>query len=53
MEPVFAALFAWTLGREPFLALSALGGALMVAAMLVSEIDLIRPRRRPDRAAGG
>ena len=44
MEPVFAALFAWTLGREPFLALSALGGALMVAAMLVSEVEWLHPR---------
>lgn len=51
MEPVFAALFAWTLGREPFLALSALGGALMVAAMLVSEIEWKQPRRNSARAA--
>jgi len=37
MEPVFAALFAWTLGGEVLLPLKALGGALIVAAMLVSE----------------
>jgi len=53
MEPVFAALFAWTLGREPFLALSALGGALMVAAMLVSEIEWTRPRRSSDAVSSG
>jgi drug/metabolite transporter (DMT)-like permease len=37
LEPVFAALFAWTLGGEPLLPLKALGGALILAAMLLSE----------------
>lgn len=38
LEPVFAALFAWTLGGELFRPLSALGGGLMVAAMVLSEL---------------
>ena len=37
LEPVFAAIFAWTIGGEPFGAASALGGGLIVAAMVVSE----------------
>jgi len=44
LEPVFAALFAWTLGREPFLPTRALGGALIVAAMLLSELPVRRGR---------
>ncbi|MFA6029375.1 MAG: DMT family transporter [Elusimicrobiota bacterium] len=38
LEPVFAALFAWTLGGEPFRPLSALGGALIVSAIIVGEL---------------
>lgn len=37
MEPVCAAVFAWTLGHEPFVWTRALGGALIVSAMLASE----------------
>ena len=37
LEPVFAAVFAWTLGGEALVPLKALGGALILAAMLVSE----------------
>lgn len=36
-EPVFAALFAWTVGGEPFRAPSAWGGALIVCGMLLAE----------------
>ncbi len=39
MEPLFAAAFAWTLGGEGIVPVRALGGLLIVAAMLVSEID--------------
>ncbi|MBI5201784.1 MAG: DMT family transporter [Elusimicrobia bacterium] len=39
LEPVFAALFAWTLGGELFRPVSAAGGALIVAAMAVSELS--------------
>ena len=45
LEPVFAALFAWTIGGEPFTAVSAVGGALIVAAMM-SETVLDHPALR-------
>lgn len=48
LEPVFAALFAWTLGGEPFQALGAVGGGLIVAAMAVSELS-----QRPAPVAAG
>ncbi|TBR16906.1 hypothetical protein EPO15_18155 [bacterium] len=38
LEPVFAALFAWTVGGEPCTALSAVGGALIVAAMMADTV---------------
>ena len=49
LEPVFAALFAWTLGGEPFVRARAAGGALIVAAMVageLSKLDLLRGRRK-------
>jgi drug/metabolite transporter (DMT)-like permease len=48
LEPVFAAAFAWTLGGELFRPVSALGGGLMVAAMVLSEL----PALAGGRAAG-
>ena len=39
MEPVFAAIFAWTLGSETFIAQRAVGGLLIVAAILISEFS--------------
>jgi drug/metabolite transporter (DMT)-like permease len=44
-EPVFAALFAWTLGGETFTARKAVGGALIVAAMAFAEIRRLSLRR--------
>jgi drug/metabolite transporter (DMT)-like permease len=38
LEPLFAALFAWTLGGEPFIALRAAGGGLILVAMVVAEV---------------
>lgn len=38
LEPVFAAIFAWTLGGETVRLMGALGGGLIVAAMLVGEL---------------
>lgn len=38
LEPVFAAVVAWGVGGEPFRAASAIGGALIVCGMIVSEI---------------
>jgi len=49
LEPVFAALFAWTLGGEHFAPSRAAGGALIVAAMMageLSKLDLMRGRRK-------
>ena len=49
MEPVFAALFAWTLGGELFLPARAAGGALIVLAMVVGELSklsLLRGRKK-------
>jgi drug/metabolite transporter (DMT)-like permease len=37
-EPVFAALFAWTLGQELFVLHRALGGLLIFAALLLSGL---------------
>jgi drug/metabolite transporter (DMT)-like permease len=37
-EPVFAAIFAWTLGAEQFKSNSALGGLLIFLAMLLSGL---------------
>lgn len=49
LEPVFAALFAWTLGGETFRPGSAAGGVLIVAAMMageLSKLDLLKGRRK-------
>ncbi len=39
LEPVFAAIFAWTLGGEDFSAAKAAGGLLIVAAMVIGELS--------------
>jgi drug/metabolite transporter (DMT)-like permease len=36
LEPVFAAIFSWTVGGEPFVFRRAIGGLLIFAAMLLS-----------------
>ncbi|OGS39771.1 MAG: hypothetical protein A2506_01335 [Elusimicrobia bacterium RIFOXYD12_FULL_66_9] len=49
LEPVFAALFAWTLGGELFSAARAAGGGLIVAAMMageISKLDLLKGRSK-------
>ncbi len=49
LEPVFAAVFAWTLGGELFAPARAAGGALIVAAMMageLSKLDLLKGRRK-------
>jgi drug/metabolite transporter (DMT)-like permease len=38
LEPVFAALFAWTIGGEPFVPAKAAGGLLVVGAILAGEL---------------
>jgi drug/metabolite transporter (DMT)-like permease len=40
MEPVFAAIFAWTVGGEAFLPQRAIGGVMIVAGMILSELNL-------------
>ncbi len=40
LEPVFGALFSWTLGGEAFIPLRALGGLLIVAGMLLAELPV-------------
>lgn len=40
LEPVFAAIFSWTLGGETFRISGILGGSFIVAAMILSEIKL-------------
>lgn len=40
LEPVFAAIFAWTIGGEKFIFTSAIGGLLIVIAMVISEIPI-------------
>lgn len=49
LEPVFAALFAWTLGGEVFVPARAAGGLLIVVAMVageLSKLDLLKGRRK-------
>jgi drug/metabolite transporter (DMT)-like permease len=47
MEPVFAAVFAWWLGGEEFIPGRALGGGLMVLAMVLSEYRFRRFKAKP------
>lgn len=49
LEPVFAAVFAWTLGGEKLVAVKALGGLLIVSGMLageLSKLDLGKARKK-------
>jgi drug/metabolite transporter (DMT)-like permease len=53
MEPVFAAVFAWLLAGESLGVRGVLGGLLVLAGMLLAEIEPLRgfARGRPARAA--
>ncbi|MBI4062750.1 MAG: DMT family transporter [Elusimicrobia bacterium] len=42
LEPVFAAMFAWTLGAEEFRLIGVLGGGLIVTAMVLTEFARYR-----------
>ena len=44
-EPVFAAIFAWTWGGEKFIAVKAVGGFLIVSAMLLGELSKLNFKR--------
>lgn len=43
LEPVFAGLFAWTYGGEPFEMKSGVGGFLIFAAMIIASFSARRP----------
>ena len=45
MEPVFAAVFAWTIGGEQFALHRGIGGLIIVAAILVSELPVSKKLR--------
>ena len=45
LEPVFAAIFAWTWGGEEFIMIKALGGLLIVSGMLIGELAKFNFRR--------
>ncbi len=51
-EPVFAALFAWTIGGETFRPASAWGGALIVCGMVLAELARAPAERASADAAG-
>ncbi|MDD5630301.1 MAG: EamA family transporter [Elusimicrobia bacterium] len=49
LEPVFAALFAWTVGGEAFVGRKAVGGLFIVAAMVLGELnrfEFLKARRK-------
>jgi len=46
LEPVFAGVFAWTLGGEGFVTHRALGGLLIFVALIVSGLPTPRALRR-------
>ena len=46
LEPVFAALFAWTFGGEEFVIRRAMGGLLIVAALIVSSFSGRSPHKK-------
>jgi drug/metabolite transporter (DMT)-like permease len=49
LEPVFAAIFSWTLGGEVFVPARAAGGGLIVAAMMAGELSklpLLKGRKK-------
>lgn len=45
LEPVFAAIFAWTWGGEEFIMIKALGGLFIVSGMLIGELSKFHFRR--------
>ncbi len=48
LEPVFGALFSWTLGNEEFIAVRALGGIIIVAAMIIAELPALPVKNRAE-----
>lgn len=52
LEPVFAALIAWTAGGEDFSGRKALGGGLILTAMIAGELGKSQAFERTTRAWG-
>ncbi len=48
LEPLFAAMFSWTLGGEPFFWRRALGGGLILAAMILGDLSQRMPNRKKE-----
>ena len=46
LEPVFAAVFAWWLGGEEFIFRRAMGGLLIVAALIISSFSARSPHKK-------
>jgi len=46
LEPVFAAIFAWWLGGEQFVLRRAMGGLLIVAALVISSFSARTPYKK-------
>ena len=44
-EPVFAAMFAWTLGGESFILIKAIGGVCIVSGMIIGEFSKFNLKR--------
>lgn len=44
-EPVFAAMFAWTLGGESFMLIKAIGGLCIVSGMIIGEFSKFNLKR--------
>ncbi len=45
MEPVFAAIFAWSLGGEEFMLIKAIGGLCIVSGMIIGEFSKFNLKR--------
>lgn len=45
-EPVFAAIFSWTLGNELFIPARAVGGLFIVISILVSELPIMQKQKK-------
>jgi drug/metabolite transporter (DMT)-like permease len=53
LEPVFAAVFAWTLGGETFRTQSAMGGLLIFIALVLSGIPVpVKKKQQTSEATG-
>jgi len=51
LEPVFAAIFAWTWGGEEFAVVKACGGLLIVSGMIIGELAALNPMARRSGSA--